>query len=396
MRKIKNFYILFLIGYISYCLVYVARLNLSIVSTEAEFVKVISIKQYGLLGSAFLISFACGRLINGIIGDKIHPRFMLYIGLTLSGIANLGLSFLPAFPIFIALWSVNGYAQSMLWGSLLSYISYISPAEKRVTSVSLLVSSVAVGSVIGLLIATFATTTFGVGAAFLIPGILSIALAFLPLLAFTEKMEIKKSGKNSHIPMHKMLRIPGIYIMLLPAILHGVIKDNISSWAPKFFQSSYGFTISQMQIFLYIIPVIGMVGRLAYPRFYGIFRHKENVVSLVSAAICAVSMLPLVLGVKNIIVASICLCVTNAAINIINTSMLSMFPLHFAESGNVSSVTGIMDFATYMGAGLGSAFYGATMTGQNYGLMFATWLGIAVAISLLLTIINKPPKINKV
>ena len=101
-------------------------------------------------------------------------------------------------------------------------------------------------------------------------------------------------------------------------------------------------------------------------------------------------------GVKNIIVASICLCVTNAAINVINTSMLSMFPLHFAESGNVSSVTGIMDFATYMGAGLGSAFYGATMTGQNYGLMFATWLGIAVAISLLLTIIIKTPKFNKV
>ena len=387
MRKIKNFYILFLIGYISYCLVYVARLNLSIVSTEAEFVKIINVKQYGLLGSAFLISFACGRLINGIIGDKIHPRFMLYIGLTLSGIANIGLSFLPPFPVFIALWSVNGYAQSMLWGSLLSYISYISPAEKRVTSVSLLVSSVAVGSVIGLLIATFAATTFGVSAAFLIPGVLSISLAFMPLFAFTEPMNVQKKENKKHIPMRKMLCIPGVYIMLLPAILHGVIKDNISSWAPKFFQSNYGFSISQMQLFLYVIPVIGMIGRLLYPKLYGIFRHKENIVSLVSASICALSMLPLVLGVKNIIVASICLCVTNAAINVINTSLLSMFPLHFAESGNVSSVTGIMDFATYMGAGLGSAFYGATLSGGNFGLMFITWLAIAAAISLMMILI---------
>lgn len=393
MKKIKNFYILFLIGYISYCLVYVGRLNLSIASTGLG--DIITNAQYGYIGSAFLIAFSCGRLLNGIIGDKIHPRYMIYTGLTVSGIANLGLSFLPKFPIFIALWSVNGYAQSMLWGSLLSYISFISPVEKKVKSVSFLVSSVAVGSVLGLLIATFATTTFGVGAAFLIPGILSISLAFLPLLTFGEKMEIDSGNKKSHIPMSKMLKLPSIYIMLLPAVLHGVIKDNISSWAPKFFQSSYNFTLSQMQMFLYIIPVIGMVGRLLYPYLYGVFRKKENLVSIVSAVLCIAAMLPLVLGVKNIVVAAVCLCVTNAAINVINTSMLSMFPLRFAATGNVSSVTGIMDFATYMGAGIGSAFYGATLKNGDFSLMFATWLGIAIAITALLAIIIRTPKFQK-
>ncbi len=394
MKKIKNFYILFLIGYVSYCLVYVARLNLSIASTELG--HVITDAQYGYIGSAFLICFACGRLINGLIGDRVHPRFMLYIGLTLSGLANLGLSFLPSFPLFIALWSVNGYAQSMLWGSLLSYISYISPPDKRVTSVSVLVSSVAVGSVLGLLIATFATTTFGVGSAFLIPAILSISLAFLPLLTFTEKMTFEKAEKNAHIPMHKMLRIPGVYIMLLPAILHGIIKDNISSWAPKFFKATYNFNTSQMQMFLYIIPVIGMIGRLLYPYLYGVFRRRENAVSIVASAFCFISMIPLVLGVDNIIIASLCLCITNAAINVINTSLLSMFPLKFAASGNVPSVTGIMDFATYMGAGIGSAFYGATLKGGDFSLMFTTWLGIGLAITVLLAIIVKIPKFNKV
>jgi OPA family glycerol-3-phosphate transporter-like MFS transporter len=320
---------------------------------------------------------------------------MLYIGLTLSGLANLGLSFLPSFPIFIALWSVNGYAQSMLWGSLLSYISFISPEDKRVTSVSVLVSSVAVGSVLGLLIATFATTAFGVSAAFLVPAILSITLAFLPLTMFNEKMEIAKTEKKSHIPMSKILRIPSVHIMLLPAVMHGVIKDNISSWAPKFFQSNYNFSLSQMQMFLYIIPVVGMVGRLIYPYFYGVFKKKENYVSITAAALCVASMLPLVLGVNNIIVAAVCLCLTNAAINVINTSMLSMFPLRFSASGNVSSVTGIMDFATYMGAGIGSAFYGATLKNGDFSIMFGSWLLIAVAISALLFLIIRIPKFHK-
>lgn len=393
MKKIQNFYILFLIGYVSYCLVYIGRLNLSIASTDLG--HIISDAQYGYIGSAFLIAFSCGRLINGIIGDKIHPRFMIFVGLTLSGIANLALSFLPSFPLFIALWSLNGYAQSMLWGSLLSYISFIAPEDKKVKSVSFLVSSVAVGSVIGLLIATFATTNFGVGTAFLIPAILSLTISYLPLVFFNEKLEIKSSSKKNHIPVTKMLRLPCVYIMLIPAVLHGVIKDNISSWAPKFFQSNYHFSLSQMQMFLYIIPVIGMIGRLLYPYLYGIFRHKENIVSIVSAVLCFASMLPLVLGVNNIVVAAVCLCFTNAAINVINTSMLSIFPLNFAESGNVPSITGIMDFATYMGAGVGSAFYGATLKNGDFSLMFTSWLLIALAISILLFIILRVPKFQK-
>ncbi len=389
MKKIKSFSVLFIIGYISYCLVYIGRLNLSIAYTSLND---ITSTQYGYITSAFLIAFSCGRLINGMIGDKVHPRFMLYIGLTLSGLSNIFLSFLPSFLIFIILWSINGYAQSMLWGSLLTYISYISPSDKKVKSVSYLVSSVAVGSVAGLLIATFATTTFGVRAAFLIPGIMAVILAFLPLLAFSEKIEVSDNGNKKHISMFSLLKMPSIYIMLLPAILHGVIKDNISAWAPKFFQTNYGFTLSQMQIFVYIIPVIGMVGRLAYPTLYKLFKSNENNVSIASAALCFISMLPLVLGIKNIFVASICLCLTNAAINVINTSMLSMFPIKFSKTGNVSSVTGLMDFVTYLGAGIGSAVYGITLTDGNFGFMFYSWIAISIAISVMLFIIIKNKK----
>lgn len=393
MKKIKSFTLLFIIGYISYCLVYIGRLNLSIAYTNLT---EITSTQYGYITSAFLIAFSCGRLINGIIGDKVHPRYMLYIGLTLSGISNALLSFLPPFIFFIILWSINGYAQSMLWGSLLSYISFISPKDKKVKSVSYLVSSVAVGSVIGLLIATFATTYFGVRAAFLIPGILAIFLAFLPLLTFSDKMEVSKDDNKNHISILKMLKTPCICVMLVPAILHGVIKDNISAWAPKFFQLNYGFTLSQMQLFVYIIPVIGMVGRLAYPSIYKLFNSNENKVSIFSAFFCFVSMLPLIFGVKNIIIAAICLCFTNAAINVINTSFLSMFPIKFSKSGNVSSVTGIMDFFTYLGAGIGSAIYGITLTDGNFNFMFYSWIFIALAISIILFIIIKSKNLQKV
>ena len=104
--KKKNFGIIFAIGYIAYCMVYMLRLNLSAVSTELDSIGITN-AQYGYLGSAFLISFACGRMINGIIGDKIHPRFMLSIGLILAGSANIGMYFTGSFLPYIIFWCMS-------------------------------------------------------------------------------------------------------------------------------------------------------------------------------------------------------------------------------------------------------------------------------------------------
>ena len=66
------------------------------------------------------------------------------------------------------------------------------------------------------------------------------------------------------------------------------------------------------------------------------------------------------------------------AASMINTSMLSIYPLRFVQSGNVASVSGIMDFATYLGAGIASAAYGVVIKQFGYLPMFLSWLVISV------------------
>jgi sugar phosphate permease len=73
----------------------------------------------------------------------------------------------------------------------------------------------------------------------------------------------------------------------------------------------------------------------------------------------------------------------------INTSILSMFPLRFAEQGMVSSVSGIMDFATYLGAAISSAIYGVLIESGNYFGMFASWVALS-ALSILIVLSQKP------
>ena len=75
--------------------------------------------EYEFLGSAFSVAYACGRLLNGMIGDRRAPWVMIALGLFGTGAANLLVGVLPPYFVILVLWCVNAYAQSMLWSSLL-------------------------------------------------------------------------------------------------------------------------------------------------------------------------------------------------------------------------------------------------------------------------------------
>ena len=56
-----------------------------------------------------------------------------------------------------------------------------------------------------------------------------------------------------------------------------------------------------------------------------------------------------------------------------NACFLSFFPLQFTREGAVASVSGILDFATYLGTGISSVVFGILIEGYGYEAMFATW-----------------------
>lgn len=75
---------------------------------------VLQLAEIGMPGSAFSVIFAIGRMVNGVICDRVPPRRMIAGELFLGGTANLLFSFFPPFPALFFLWSVNALAQSML------------------------------------------------------------------------------------------------------------------------------------------------------------------------------------------------------------------------------------------------------------------------------------------
>jgi len=387
MIKKKNLTI-FTILYLAYTSIYIARINLSIAGPELISQNVLNTVQMGLLGSVFSTVYAFGRMINGGLSDRTPPWIMLCTGLAVAGISNILTGFLPPFIGIFILWTSNAYAQSMLWSSVLCVVSSIYEKEEAKKKTAIMVTSVAMGNILAIIINTFLITKFGVRFAFLVPGGLTLVFG-LALLITARGVSLPPSDKSKHISMLSMLKNKQILSMGVPAVFHGVMKENISLWMAVYIVDRYCVDLSTSSYYILLIPFIGFIGRTVYPAVYKLCKNRENTVSLAGFAVCILSSVLLCVNKINITVAMLSLSAIYAAVSMINTSILSIFPLHYVKTGNVASISGVMDFATYLGGGVASFIYGIVIKYWGYTPMFVSWLVISLISLIFLYKINK-------
>ena len=390
----KNKSLIFVLCYILYTSIYIARLNLSMTSPELKSTGVLNVTQIGILGSVFSIVYACGRLFNGIIGDTKPPYVMICTGLVLAGVSNVCISFFPPFIAIFILWGLNAYAQSMLWSSVLCIISAVYSKEVAKQKTAIMVSSVAMGNILGIVLNSFIISKMGVKFAFVIPGLLTIICGAVFFVA-AKDIDNNASVSEKHISVFGLFKNKDIKIATVPAVLHGMMKDNISLFMTVFFVDRYHIDLNKSTYFVLFIPIIGFVGRTIYPLCFKLCREDENKVSAYAFLCCFISSLMICFGFVPAWLAAVCLSIIYACVSMINTSLLSIFPMRFAEEGNIASVSGMMDFATYCGAGIGSVFYGILIEHFGYTPMFASWVFVSVLSFMVLFKLLKNKKHNK-
>lgn len=383
--------IIFLIVFLAYTSIYIARVNLSIAGPELIELGCLDTSQIGLLGSIFSTIYSIGRLINGAAGDKTPPWKMLVTGLAIAGISNICISFFPPFIGISLFWASNAFAQSMLWSSVLCVVTALYDKDTAKQKTSVMVSSVAVGNILGIIVNTLLITKLGVAFAFAVPGAITIILALLTFIS-TRHIPAPTAESKPHNSVFRLLKNRELLCMCFPALFHGVMKENISLWMTVFIVSRFAVDLSTSSYYILLIPIIGLIGRIVYPLLLNLCHEKENTVSIIGFMVCIAASAALCLGAINITVAVILLSIIYMSVSIINTSMLSIYPMHYISSGNTASVSGIMDFSTYLGSGISGAVYGVIIKRFGYSPMFISWAAISVISIIIITAVNRKYK----
>ena len=362
---------IFTVCYLAYLFIYVARLNLSMAAPGLKDLQILSMEQIGLLGSVFSIVYACGRLLSGILSDRVAPWKMISAGLILCGISNLCFGFFPPFAAILLLWGVNALAQSMLWGSILRILSAVYPESVAKKRASYMATTVASGNLVGILLNSALINRFGLSWAFVVPGGITLVISCL-VVCNTRHIQPVVEQKEKP-PFAGLLKLSSVRQMLMPALFHGVLKDNISLWMTVYVMDVFGVNLEQSSYYILLIPMLGFLARILAPEVYRLAGERERVVLAFGFAVCVASSLLLTFLATSTWLAIGYLSLTYMAVSVMNACFLSFFPLQFAREGSVASVSGIMDFATYLGTGISSMVFGSLIEGYGYGAMFITW-----------------------
>jgi sugar phosphate permease len=114
-----------------YLFFYNGRQNINLVMTQMADDFGTTTSAIGIISSSLFWCYAFGQLINGRLGAYFgHKKFML-IGVIMSTVMNILISFQSSILVISILWGLNGYFQSMVWANGLGVLNKWWIKEKR-------------------------------------------------------------------------------------------------------------------------------------------------------------------------------------------------------------------------------------------------------------------------
>lgn len=400
--------LLFVLCWIAYFTSYLGRLNYSSAMTVMIKETVLSKSQAGFISMTYFFAYGIGQLLNGFLGDKVNPRKMIFLGLSISGAANLIMGCFADFGIMAAVWCINGYAQAMIWPPIIRIFAEMLEEKTKLRFCINIISTQALGTLASYLLSAAVIYLNGWNGVFFAAAALLIAAALLWDIKFRKiekfsmefgiedgtKDGIKSSSRKvNQVPFLSILTGSGILVILIPVIVHGVLKDGVTSWVPTYISETF-FTSPALSILVTtVLPVINLTGAYAAQYLYRKWKKQETKTAACFFLAATVSLLCLWLfGSKSLLLTVILLSVITASMMAVNTIFVNLLPLRFERAGRVSTVSGFLNSMAYLGCAISTFTIGIMVQNNGWKNTILSWLGITF-LALIICILFRNKKI---
>lgn len=363
---------------ISYLAVYIVRNMLGTVTPQMIESGSFSTEQIGTLSSIYFITYACGQLINGIIGDKIKAKYMIGFGLIFAGIFNLIFSFTYKTPTvaFVA-YAAMGFFLSMIYGPMTRLVAEnVELVYATRCSIGYMFSSF-LGSPMAGILAMFLSwqRVFNVG---------SVMLLIMGTVALTVFTNFEKRGLISQKPRKKPEgKAGGIKLLIrrqiikftFVSILTGVVRTTVVFWMPTYFTQRLGFSSELAAgIFTVTTLVISMNAFISITVYEKLKRNMD--LTLLVGFSSASVFFTLVFLVKFPIINVVCLVFAIMSSNCAASMLFSRYCPSLADTGMVSTATGFLDFVSYMSASASSTLFANSVNTIGWNNLILIWVAL--------------------
>ncbi len=373
---------------ISYLAVYVARNILGVVTPRMLETGMYTLEYIGAISTGYMIFYAVGQLINGIVGDKIIARYMISLGLIFAGICNALMPVSTSLTMSTVLYSLSGFFLSMIYGPMTKVVSE-NVAFKYATRCAL---GYTLASFLGSPAAGVIAMFFDWNASFYICGgllILMGVICFILFLLFEKKGIVKynvyKTEKTKGGGIKALIENEIIKYSFV-SILTGIVRTTVVFWVPTYLTQYIGFSSNtSVGIFTGITLAMSLAPYIDTIVLYEmVFKRNRDRTLIFMFVVSAISFLVMFLckqPVINIVFLVLALMTNGGAATI----LWSVYCPSLSKTGMVSSATGYLDFLSYMAAAAANMIFANAVSQIGWAWLIVIWclmMCVGVVISL--------------
>lgn len=356
-----------------------------------EFYAIENYADVGLVSTLFFFAYGAGQIFNGIWCKKYNVKWIIFLSLTVCGSMNLIIPFMSDFAPIKYLWVINGFSMSILWPTLIRFLSESLPKKYMARASVIMGTTIAIGtffvyaSSAAYALFTSYKMAFYTAAAVL----LTVALVWVLSLSRIQKglsaSEREERTELCGLERQKKGAVGAVYLMICVLAFFGImtnlIKDGLGTWVPSIFKTNYELDESLSIILALALPVVAVFGNaiaVAIHKKLGDLVYQCAIMFAIAGVFIVFVILSL--NLDNWLLPLICFTVVTLLVSSCNSIITSVFPLFMKGRINSGLVAGVLNGFCYLGSTLSN--YGLAMIADANGwsAVFYTLLWACVAV----------------
>ena len=340
----------------------------------------------GSVSTFFFFAYGIGQVINGLFCKKYNLRYVVFGGLWVSGAMNLLVAIVGNFQVLKYLWLINGAALSVLWPSLIRFLSE-NLEEKDIRRAVL---------AMGTTVATGTVFVYGLSALFVAIGVYKMMFFvtgfLLPTISVIWFFANPKLSKNSKTNQELAQSAPSqtmqttqenkaklgalwfpVILLAVFAVFDNLIKDGLTTWMPAILKNDYHLPVEICMLLTIVLPILAIFGTVVATTLHKKIPDFVMLCCLLFfvSAVCV----GLVILSNSVVVTLAAFGLVSCLMAGVNNIITSMAPLYWKEKINSGLLAGILNGFCYLGSTLSAYGLGLVRDlsggwGAVFGLLF--------------------------
>ena len=400
----------------TYLFFYNGRQNINLVMPLLKEYFSSNLGTIGVVSSALFWCYAFGQLVSGRLGSFFGYKKLMFVGIVISAILNVLISFQSNLVVIAILWGANGFAQAMVWSNGIGVINKWWPKDQRGFSSGIATAFSGLAQVVTYLTINWClllNPEWGWRAGFRFP-MIPLVIMLIAFIAFfkdkPEDVNLKPfieqdetlaeknkfledvSKKGFFYPYKLLFSEPKVIVFCLISAIAGIGRYGLLTWVPTYFTEELNLSLKN-DMFTYIVLPLGQAcAMFVFPLLTDkIFKGKREPMLILASIVACLGLVAFPF-VNTQLPATIMLFVVGVFSMV--TGVIWTIAGDIGGRSLSSTVIGVFDWAVYMGAAIQAAIFGFVKEYIGWSAIFIIIGGLYIVL-LVLTLIARKMKLKR-